>query len=67
VGIFIIYNVGDLDCIVNLFQDFCHEMLDLKGEGKGLERWLKWLRALTAFPEVLSSIPSNYKVTHNHL
>jgi hypothetical protein len=25
------------------------------------------LRALTAFPEVLSSNPSNYMVTHNYL
>jgi len=27
----------------------------------------QWLRALTAFPTVLSSIPRNYSVTHNHL
>ena len=26
----------------------------------------QWLRALTALPEVLSSIPSNYTVAHNH-
>jgi transposase len=32
----------------------------------GLERWLR-LRALTAFPEVLSSIPSNHMVVPNHL
>jgi hypothetical protein len=25
------------------------------------------LRALTAFPEVLSSVPSNHVVAHNHL
>jgi len=25
------------------------------------------LRAVTALPEVLSSIPSNYMVAHNHL
>jgi hypothetical protein len=25
------------------------------------------LRALTAFPKVLSSIPSNHMVAHNHL
>jgi hypothetical protein len=25
------------------------------------------LRTLTAFPEVLSSIPSNHMVAHNHL
>jgi hypothetical protein len=27
----------------------------------------QWLRILTALPEVLSSISSNYMVTHNHL
>jgi hypothetical protein len=27
----------------------------------------QWLRAMTALPEVLSSIPSNYMVAHNHL
>ena len=27
----------------------------------------QWLRALTALPEVLSSIPSNHMVAHNHM
>jgi hypothetical protein len=27
----------------------------------------QWLRAQAALPEVLSSIPSNHMVTHNHL
>jgi hypothetical protein len=27
----------------------------------------QWLRALTALPEVLSSIPSNHMVARNHL
>jgi hypothetical protein len=37
------------------------------------ERWARaremvgWLRAQTTFPEVLSSVPSNHMVTHNHL
>jgi hypothetical protein len=26
-----------------------------------------WLRVLTALPEVLSSIPSNHMVAHNHM
>jgi hypothetical protein len=26
-----------------------------------------WLRALTALPDVLSSIPNNHMVAHNHL
>jgi hypothetical protein len=33
----------------------------------GLERSLKRLRAVTAPPEALSSIPSNHMVAHNHL
>jgi hypothetical protein len=31
------------------------------------EEMAQWLRALTALPEVLSSIPSNHMVAHNHL
>jgi hypothetical protein len=27
----------------------------------------QWLRVLTSLPEVLSSIPSNHMVAHNHL
>jgi hypothetical protein len=27
----------------------------------------EWLRAPTALPKVLSSIPSNHMVAHNHL
>jgi hypothetical protein len=27
----------------------------------------QWLRALTALPENLTSIPSNHMVAHNHL
>jgi hypothetical protein len=37
-----------------------------KRKNKGLER-SQWLRALTALPEVLSSIPSNHRMAHNHL
>jgi hypothetical protein len=28
---------------------------------------VQWLRALVALPEVLSSIPSNHMLSHNHL
>jgi hypothetical protein len=31
------------------------------------EEMTQWLRALTALPEVLSSILSNHMVAHNHL
>jgi len=34
---------------------------------KGIGETAQWLRAPTALPEVLSSIPSNYMVAHNHL
>jgi hypothetical protein len=27
----------------------------------------QWLNAMTALPEVLSAIPSNHMVAHNHL
>jgi hypothetical protein len=27
----------------------------------------QWLRALAALPEVLSSIPTNHMMAHNHL
>jgi hypothetical protein len=33
----------------------------------GAGQMAQWLRALTALPEVLSSIPSNHMVVHNHL
>jgi hypothetical protein len=39
-----------------------HKNSDFKDLVLGLERWL-----LTALPEVLSSIPSNHMVAHNHL
>jgi hypothetical protein len=32
----------------------------------GAGEMAQWLRALTALPEVLSSIPSNHMVAHNH-
>jgi hypothetical protein len=34
---------------------------------RGAGEMTQWLRALTALPEVLSSIPSNHMVAHNHL
>jgi hypothetical protein len=33
----------------------------------GAGKMAQWLRALTALPKVLSSIPSNHMVAHNHL
>ena len=33
----------------------------------GAGEMAQWLRALTALPEILSSIPSNHMVAHNHL
>jgi len=34
---------------------------------KGAGEMAQWLRALTALPEILSSIPSNHMVGHSHL
>jgi hypothetical protein len=33
----------------------------------GAREMAQWLRALTALPEALSSIPINHVVAHNHL
>jgi hypothetical protein len=35
--------------------------------GGGAREMAQWLRAPTALPEVMSSIPSNHMVAHNHL
>jgi len=39
----------------------------LKENLLGAGEMAQWLRALTAYPEVLSSIPSTHMVAHNHL
>jgi hypothetical protein len=39
----------------------------LKKISTGAGEMAQRLRALTALPEVLSSIPSNHMVAHNHL
>jgi hypothetical protein len=38
-----------------------------KKGARGAGEMAQLLRALTALPEVLSSIPSNHMVAHNHL
>jgi len=38
-----------------------------KKEDQGLGRWLSGWEHPTALPEVLSSIPGNHMVAHNHL
>jgi hypothetical protein len=42
-------------------------MVDLKNNYPQAGEKDQQFRALTAFPEVLSSIPSNHLVAHNHL
>jgi hypothetical protein len=39
----------------------------LKNKIPGTGEMAQWVRALTVLPEVLSSIPSNHMVAHNHL
>jgi hypothetical protein len=47
--------------------------MEVKGQGEDkisteeAGEMAQWLRAPTALPEVLSSIPKNHMVTHNHL
>jgi hypothetical protein len=48
-----------------LFLKCCNDNKKEKQQGAG--EMAQWLRALTALPEVLSSIPSNHMVAHNHL
>jgi hypothetical protein len=38
-----------------------------KNQAIGAGEMAQQLRALTALPEVLSSIPNNHMVAHNHL
>jgi hypothetical protein len=40
---------------------------EMKWNEMGAGVMAQWLRAPTAFPEVLSSIPSNHMMAHNHL
>jgi hypothetical protein len=41
--------------------------VDTKNNKLRVGEMSQWLRALTALPEVLSSIPSNHMVAHNYL
>ena len=43
------------------------ELPTSKNKANGAGEMAQQLRALTALPEVLSSIPSNHMVAHNHL
>jgi len=45
----------------------CTQIHIIKKEDAGAGEMAQWLRALTALPEVLSSVPSNHMVAHNHL
>jgi hypothetical protein len=57
---------GPLGSYVSLFHK--HKQKDNnKNKSSGTREMAQWLRALTALPEVLSSIPSNHTVAHNHL
>jgi hypothetical protein len=42
-------------------------LLDMERHKLRAGEMAQWLRALTALAEVLSSIPSNHMVAHNHL
>jgi hypothetical protein len=44
-----------------------HPRTHVKARHNEAEEMAQWLKAMTALPEVLSSIPSNHMVAHNHL
>jgi hypothetical protein len=48
-------------------RQYCNSYLDLLNIFERDGEMNQQLRALTALPKVLSSIPSNYMVAHNHL
>jgi hypothetical protein len=45
----------------------CVRVKQITTAATGTEEMAHWLRALTTLSEVLSSIPSNHVVAHNHL
>jgi hypothetical protein len=44
-----------------------NHLMDLHNWYEWAGEMAQWRRALTALPEILSSIPSNHMVAHNHL
>jgi hypothetical protein len=57
-----------LNIVFIRFQDFFFFLnFDVKKRDQRSGEMAQWLRALTALPEVLSLIPSNHMVAHNHL
>jgi hypothetical protein len=55
------------DYLSQLGSDFWFHALSYVKKSCGAGEMAQRLRALTALPEVLSSIPSNHMVAHNHL
>ena len=51
---------------VSLLKELNGDTWSIEGDA-GVGKITQWLRALTALPEVLGSIPSNHMVAHNHL
>jgi hypothetical protein len=45
----------------------CVFLVSVEVRGREAGEMAQWLRTLTAIPKVLSSIPSNHMVAHNHL
>jgi hypothetical protein len=58
--------VLNLELFIKLENDLAFSFL-FKVSQLGAGEMAQWFRALTALPEVLSSIPSNHMVAHNHL
>ena len=54
-------------CLVGLVFVCLEDLVQDRNKDNRAGEMAQWLRALTALPEVLSSIPSNHMVDHNHL
>ena len=53
---------------INMYNGNCQgKVIIFKMLTKGAGEMAQWLRALPALPKVLSSIPGNHMVAHNHL
>jgi hypothetical protein len=53
--------------VIIVLVPWCLNNCNLKNNYYWAVEMAQWLRALTALPEVLSSIPSNHMVAHSHL
>ena len=59
--------VVDFVCLFGLVFVCLEDLVQDRNKDNRAGEIAQWLRALTALPEDLCSIPSNHLVAHNHL